>query len=75
MKTIKIQAQRCMACGGKLVNSKDHDENFTCEKCGEEYDLEILSKMELEFDEFDKLLLLDLKMRRRKNSRLVHLVH
>jgi hypothetical protein len=53
----------------------DNDENFECERCGEEYNLEILSKMELEFSEFDRLLLLDLKMRKRKPHRLTNHIY
>jgi DNA-directed RNA polymerase subunit RPC12/RpoP len=74
MRTIKLQVQRCLVCGSKLV-SMDNDESFTCERCGEEYDLEMLSKMELEFSEFDRLLLLDLKMRKRKPHRLTNRIY
>ena len=74
MKTIKLQVQRCIVCDSKLV-SMDNDESFKCERCGEEYDPEILSKMELEFSEFDRLLLLDLKMRKRKPHRLTNHIY
>ena len=52
---------RCTACEGTL-NCID-DEKYVCEECGEVFDLKGLSNMELDLEEFDKLLLYTLKER------------
>jgi hypothetical protein len=75
MKSIMSHSHRCMVCGNELVKSMTNDDSFICEQCGEEYDLELLSKMELEFDEFEKLLLLDIKTRNKKVNRIANLIY
>jgi len=57
--TTQLQSPQCPTCGGTL--KREYDENYSCKKCGEEFNLKGLSKMELSLDEFDRLLLYTLK--------------
>ena len=62
----------CTACEGTL-NHID-DEKYICEKCGEVFDLKNLSNMELDLEEFDKLLLYTLKKRQIINNCNLNLI-
>ena len=57
--TASLQTLRCLACGGTL--RRIDGENYICEECGEKFDLKGLSNMELDLEEFDRLLIYTLK--------------
>jgi len=59
--TASLQTLRCLACGGTL--SCLNGENYVCDECGEVFNLKGLSNMELDLEEFDRLLLYSLKKR------------
>ena len=57
--TTQQNTLRCLACGSVINNNGS--EILECKKCGEVFDLRVLSSMELDLDEFDKMLLVTLK--------------
>ncbi len=59
----------CVACGGELRRSSTQREFYKCKKCGESYDLEGMSNMEIDLSTFDRLLLYHLKKKRVKNTK------
>jgi hypothetical protein len=63
MKTAQLQIHKCLSCGSTIAPIED-GEKYACKKCGELYDIAFLSKIELELEEYDRLVLLDLKRRR-----------
>jgi predicted RNA-binding Zn-ribbon protein involved in translation (DUF1610 family) len=69
MKTTQLQTLRCLSCGSSL-NHIDGAEEYVCKKCGEIFDLRGFSSMDLDLEEFDRLLLYTLKKKRteRKHS-------
>ncbi len=71
MKTQGLQRLKCLSCGGELHRLGD-DDRYGCVECGEVFDLRGVSKMELNFDEFDRLLLYALKSGARGKNRPRH---
>jgi predicted amidophosphoribosyltransferase len=69
MKTAKLEKPRCLSCGSKLA-SIDGEEHFRCRRCGEEYDISGLQRMELDLDDFDKLLLFSLRKNRKNDGKV-----
>jgi tRNA(Ile2) C34 agmatinyltransferase TiaS len=57
--TTELQKLQCPACEGTL-DLKD-EEYYVCKKCGEVFNLRGLSQMELNLEEFDRLLQYTLK--------------
>jgi phage FluMu protein Com len=55
MKTAQQNTLRCLSCGS-LLNRVEGSESLECNKCGEVFDLEVLSGMELDLDECDRML-------------------
>jgi LSD1 subclass zinc finger protein len=67
MKSAQLQTLQCLSCGRPL-NPPEGAEEIVCEHCGEVFDLRGFTSMELELEEFDKILLYALK-RKRFNSK------
>lgn len=63
MKTTQLQTLRCLSCGSPL-NHIDGAKEYVCKNCGEVFDFRGFSSMELDLEEFDRLLLYTLKKRR-----------
>jgi hypothetical protein len=59
--SVLLLTLRGLACGGTL--SRLDGENYVCEECGEVFNLKGLYNMELDLEEFDRLLLYSLKKR------------
>jgi hypothetical protein len=63
MKTALLNKLQCLNCGAPLEHLSG-TEQIVCDNCGEVFDLRTVSSMELELDDFNKLLLCTLKKRR-----------
>ena len=70
LKTVKLQTLKCLLCGSELDSIKSND-RFECKKCGEIYDLRGISSMELNLEEFDRLLLFELKKKQMSKKRKI----
>ena len=68
MKTQSLDATQCLICGGKLNRVKS-GELYECIDCGEVFDLRDISKMEIDLDVLDRLLIYSLKRKTQKTIR------
>jgi LSD1 subclass zinc finger protein len=63
LKTARLQTLQCFSCG-RALNPPKGAEKIVCKNCGEEFDLRGFSSMELELEDFDRLLLYTLRKKR-----------
>ncbi|MGD0804244.1 MAG: hypothetical protein ABSA11_09245 [Candidatus Bathyarchaeia archaeon] len=68
MKTAQVETLQCLSCGSPLRRIEGSD-SYRCKKCGEVFDLRGFSNMELDLDEFDRLLLYTLRKGRTRESK------
>jgi hypothetical protein len=62
----------CITCGGVLRKISSQRELYKCKKCGESYDLDGMSNMEIDLPTFDRLLLYHLKNKRTKKTKPIN---
>ena len=63
MKTAQLHQLQCFSCG-KPLSPPEGTDKVVCEHCGEVFDLRGFTSMELELEDFDRLLLYSLRKKR-----------